>query len=141
MKGARAAQCGYTPTTDLYGNLEIRISFLGCWVNNTVSVTLWDLPYHCSPNTPVDFFFFLILQKDSQFGISVQIRVYSGMQSVAYIRDIKCSPDRSWDVREIICEENYMEVNLAFRVTNILWSMRNPEAVPTVKVRREWLKS
>ncbi|XP_040202760.1 uncharacterized protein LOC120933565 [Rana temporaria] len=85
MKGARAAQCGYTPTTDLYGNLEIRISFLGCWVNNT---------------------------KDSQFGISVQIRVYSGMQSVAYIRDIKCSPDRSWDVREIICEENYMEVSV-----------------------------
>lgn len=93
------------------------------------------------PTPPLTFFFFLILQKDSQFGISVQIRVYSGMQSVAYIRDIKCSPDRSWDVREIICEENYMEVNLAFRVTNILWSMRNPEAVPTVKVRREWLKS
>ncbi|XP_077326798.1 LOW QUALITY PROTEIN: uncharacterized protein LOC143961402 [Lithobates pipiens] len=85
MRGPRAAQCGYTLTTDLYGNLEIRISFLGCWVNNT---------------------------KDIQFDISVQIRVYRGMQSVAYIMDLTCSANRTWDVREIICEENYMEVSV-----------------------------
>lgn len=116
MKGLRAAQCGYTLTTDLFGNLEIRISFLGCWVTNT---------------------------KDAQFNISIQIRVYRGMQSVAYVRDITCIPDQPWDVREIICEENYMEVSVLRLAEDdrIKFQLAAPATTISQKYRVEFLKN
>ncbi|XP_072255432.1 uncharacterized protein [Pyxicephalus adspersus] len=82
----RAAQCGYTFTTDLRGNMETRISFLGCWVKNT---------------------------NDQRFDISLELKVNYRGQTSTYPVVMTCRPQQSWDVREIVCEENYMEVSVS----------------------------
>ncbi|XP_044132892.1 uncharacterized protein LOC122925601 [Bufo gargarizans] len=82
IHGNRAPQCGYTITKDVYGNMEVRISFLGCWVEN---------------------------KNDRQFDVKVQFRVN---QTKIYPVSMSCTPSQSWDVREIVCEENYMEVSV-----------------------------
>ncbi|CAN2390303.1 Zona pellucida-like domain [Pristimantis euphronides] len=85
MQNNRAAQCGYTTTKDVYGNVEIRISFLGCWVKNT---------------------------NDKQFDVKVQFRVNQDGLITVYPVSMSCTPVEPWDVREIVCEENYMEVSV-----------------------------
>ncbi|XP_066445644.1 uncharacterized protein, partial [Eleutherodactylus coqui] len=85
MQTNRAAQCGYTITEDVYGNVEIRISIFGCWVRNT---------------------------NDKQFDVKLQFRVNQDGLIIIYPVSMSCTPVEPWDVREIVCEENYMEVSV-----------------------------
>ncbi|KAM4678380.1 uncharacterized protein O3C94_010303 [Discoglossus pictus] len=86
IDNGRASQCGYALSQDLYGNVEIRISFLGCWVNNIA---------------------------DLQFKVMVQFQVSAnGGAPIPYPVLMACSLDNPWTLREIICEENYMEVSV-----------------------------
>ncbi|XP_053574291.1 uncharacterized protein LOC128663800 [Bombina bombina] len=81
-----SAQCGYTIGHDIYGNVEIRISFLGCWVNNVA---------------------------DQRFALMVTFQVGDPAgEIVSYPVSVACRLDNPWNLREIICEENYMEVSV-----------------------------
>ncbi|KAM8972616.1 uncharacterized protein RCH25_018364 [Pelodytes ibericus] len=80
-----SAQCGYTKTRDIYGNVEIRISFLACWITNV---------------------------NDLSFQSVVQFRVNQGTGGVGYMVSMSCQLLDPWNMREIICEENYMEVSV-----------------------------
>ncbi|XP_075200046.1 uncharacterized protein LOC142302820 [Anomaloglossus baeobatrachus] len=109
MQTNRATQCGYTITNDVYDNVEVRISFLGCWVKNI---------------------------NDQQFDTKVQFRVNQNGRFALYPVSMSCIPD-TWDIREIVCEENYMEVS----VTRII-----PPAIlkiitlsgPVVSISQRW---
>ncbi|XP_068130070.1 uncharacterized protein [Hyperolius riggenbachi] len=85
MTPPRAAQCGYTITNDVFGNIEVRISFLGCWVNNT---------------------------NDKRFDVYVQFRVLQDVGITLYPLKMACQPTDVWDDREMVCEENYIEVSV-----------------------------
>ncbi|KAF7235758.1 Zona pellucida sperm-binding protein 2, partial [Varanus komodoensis] len=88
-----AAQCGFTSGTDLYGNPEIRISFLACSVHNSF---------------------------DQDFSLQLQVEVTSPANVTdAYDVSMKCSLDAPWSPREIACEENYMEVSVKREVPGI----------------------
>ncbi|MEE6520757.1 hypothetical protein FKM82_018697 [Ascaphus truei] len=81
-----SSQCGYSINQDLYNNVEIRISFLGCWVHNVA---------------------------DQLFDIAVQFQVSSPNGApVLYPVSMSCRLDYPWSVREVICETNYMEVSV-----------------------------
>ncbi|XP_062993164.1 uncharacterized protein LOC134405840 [Elgaria multicarinata webbii] len=88
-----AAQCGFTSGADLYGNPEIRVSFLACSVRNLF---------------------------DQDFSLHLQVEVTSPANLTAtYDISMNCSLDASWSPREIVCEENYMEVSVRRAVPGI----------------------
>ncbi|XP_038656075.1 zona pellucida sperm-binding protein 2-like [Scyliorhinus canicula] len=103
-----ASQCGYTIAVD-HRNVEFRASVLSCYVHNL---------------------------NDEQFSITIQIKV-SGTDTGAstYIQMLSCmySP---WAVREIYCEENYMQVSVQRNIPTIEdyaqdaedWALVFPEA-------------
>ncbi|XP_075711651.1 uncharacterized protein LOC142748436 [Rhinoderma darwinii] len=93
MQTNRAAQCGYTITRDVYSNVEIRISFLGCWVKN---------------------------KNDNQFDVKLQFRVNQGGRIGLFPVSMSCTPSETWDVREIVCEENYMEVSVTRIIPTVI---------------------
>ncbi|CAH2272653.1 egg envelope glyco [Pelobates cultripes] len=93
-----SAQCGYTKSRDVYGNVEVRISFLGCWVNNL---------------------------NDNQFDTAVQFRARRSNGDITYLLSKSCQLLDPWNMREIICEENYMEVSV----------------IRIVPLDRNWLKT
>ncbi|XP_015683799.1 uncharacterized protein LOC107298956, partial [Protobothrops mucrosquamatus] len=81
-----ATQCGFTHGVDLYGNPEIRISFLACSVRNMF---------------------------DQDFSLRLQVEVTSlDNITAAYEVSMNCLLDAPWSPREIVCEENYMEVSV-----------------------------
>ncbi|NXG33724.1 ZP2 protein, partial [Dromaius novaehollandiae] len=82
-----ASRCGYVLTEDVWGNPVFRASVLGCHVAN---------------------------EADELFSLTVNIRVSSfpSMRAaVTYTYPMYCSYS-SWAPREIVCEENYMEVSV-----------------------------
>ncbi|XP_010218978.1 PREDICTED: zona pellucida sperm-binding protein 2-like [Tinamus guttatus] len=82
-----ASRCGYVLSEDVWGNPIFRASVLGCHVAN---------------------------EADELFSLTVNIRVSSfpSMRAaVTYIYPMYCSYS-SWAPREIVCEENYMEVSV-----------------------------
>ncbi|NXP53053.1 ZP2 protein, partial [Heliornis fulica] len=82
-----ASRCGYVLTEDVWGNPIFRASVLGCHVAN---------------------------EADELFSLTVNIKVssYSSMRAaVTYTYPMYCSYS-SWASREIVCEENYMEVSV-----------------------------
>nr|XP_033780942.1 uncharacterized protein LOC117350631 [Geotrypetes seraphini] len=88
-----ASQCGFTITQDVYGNTEIRVSFLGCSVDNMA---------------------------DRQFSVELQLQVTEGLgQILSYQLALTCNLDDPWNPREIICEENYVEVSVRRDVPGI----------------------
>ncbi|XP_060111578.1 uncharacterized protein LOC132583875 [Heteronotia binoei] len=88
-----ASQCGFTRTTDLYGNPEIRVSFLACSIKNLF---------------------------DQEFSLQLQVEVTSpGNLTVAYDVSMTCPLGAPWSPREIVCEENYMEVSVRRAVPGI----------------------
>ncbi|KAG8543744.1 hypothetical protein GDO81_023775 [Engystomops pustulosus] len=109
MFPSRAAQCGYTLTNDVYGNVEIRISFLGCWVKNT---------------------------NDNKFEVKFQFRLDRDGQISIYPLSMSCLTD-SWVVREMVCEENYMEVSVA-RTTSSTMPHILSTAEPVVGISQSW---
>ncbi|XP_069816811.1 uncharacterized protein [Dendropsophus ebraccatus] len=96
MVANRAAQCGYTVTKDVYGHVQVRISFLGCWVKN---------------------------KNDKRFDIEVQFRVNRGGQTSIYSVSKSCNSLDDWDVREIVCEENYMEVSVTRIIPTLMFKL------------------
>ncbi|KAG8124307.1 hypothetical protein E2320_019615 [Naja naja] len=103
MLGAR---CGYTLSKDVWGNPIFRASFLGCHVIN---------------------------EKDEKFSLTVNIKVssFEDLQAATvYQHPMHCSYV-SWAPREIVCEENYMEVSVKSDVPGISdaeWMSALPEA-------------
>ncbi|XP_053115342.1 uncharacterized protein LOC128329009 [Hemicordylus capensis] len=98
-----AAQCGFTSDTDLYGNPEIRVSFLACSVRNLF---------------------------DQDFSLQMQVLVTSPTNlTVAYDVSMSCSLDTPWSPREIVCEENYMEVSVRRAVPGIASEALNDDWV------------
>ncbi|KAM6450087.1 uncharacterized protein PHA67_017284 [Liasis olivaceus] len=88
-----AAQCGFTRGVDLYGNPEIRISFLACSIHNVL---------------------------DQDFSLQLQVEVTSlDNLTTAYEVSMNCPLDVPWSPREIVCEENYMEVSVRRAVPGI----------------------
>ncbi|NWH64310.1 ZP2 protein, partial [Geococcyx californianus] len=82
-----ASRCGYVLSEDVWGNPVFRASVLGCHVTN---------------------------EADELFSLTVNIKVssFSSMRAaVTYIYPMYCSYP-SWASREIVCEENYMEVSV-----------------------------
>lgn len=93
-----SSQCGYTKSHDVYGNVEVRISFLGCWVGNL---------------------------NDLKFSFAVQFKVSRRGGDVRYLVSEACSLRDPWNMREILCEENYMEVSV----------------IRIVPLDRQWMKT
>ncbi|NXK98808.1 ZP2 protein, partial [Formicarius rufipectus] len=82
-----ASRCGYVLSEDVWGNPVFRTSVLGCHVAN---------------------------EADELFSLTVNIKVSSfpSMRAaVTYTYPMYCSYP-SWASREIVCEENYMEVSV-----------------------------
>nr|XP_009682063.1 PREDICTED: uncharacterized protein LOC104149873 isoform X1 [Struthio camelus australis] len=82
-----ASRCGYVLSEDVWGNPVFRASVLGCHVAN---------------------------EADELFSLTVNIRVSSfpSMRAATtYTHPMHCSYS-SWAPREIVCEENYMEVSV-----------------------------
>ncbi|XP_073510901.1 uncharacterized protein [Phyllobates terribilis] len=109
MQTNRATQCGYTITKDVYDNVEVRISFLGCWVKNI---------------------------NDQQFTVTVQFRVTQSGRLGLYPVSMSCIPD-AWDVREIACEENYMEVSVTRIIPPAILKIINLSG-PVVSISQRW---
>ncbi|KAL7988075.1 hypothetical protein Chor_006994, partial [Crotalus horridus] len=106
MLGAR---CGYTLSKDVWGNPIFRASFLGCHVIN---------------------------EKDERFSLTVHVKVslFEDLRTATvYQHPMHCSYF-SWAPREILCEENYMEVSIKTDVPGISdpdtgeWMSALPEA-------------
>ncbi|NXY89559.1 ZP2 protein, partial [Alcedo cyanopectus] len=82
-----ASRCGYVLSEDVWGNPVFRASVLGCHVVN---------------------------EADELFSLTLNIKVspFSSMRAaVTYTYPMYCSYS-SWASREIVCEENYMEVSV-----------------------------
>ncbi|XP_009288977.1 PREDICTED: uncharacterized protein LOC103908341 [Aptenodytes forsteri] len=82
-----ASRCGYVLSEDVWGNPVFRASVLGCHVAN---------------------------EADELFSLTVNIKIssFSSMRAaVTYTYPMYCSYS-SWASREIVCEENYMEVSV-----------------------------
>ncbi|NXG50329.1 ZP2 protein, partial [Psilopogon haemacephalus] len=89
-----ASRCGYVLSEDIWGNPVFRASVLGCHVVN---------------------------EADELFSLTVNIKVssFSNMRAaVTYTYPMYCSYS-SWASREIVCEENYMEVSVKTDVPSV----------------------
>ncbi|XP_068017408.1 uncharacterized protein [Melanerpes formicivorus] len=89
-----ASRCGYVLSEDVWGNPVFRASVLGCHVVN---------------------------EADELFSLTVHIKVssFSNMRAaVTYTYPMYCSYS-SWASREIVCEENYMEVSVKTDVASV----------------------
>ncbi|XP_030043513.1 uncharacterized protein LOC115457940 [Microcaecilia unicolor] len=108
-----ASQCGFTVTKDVYGNTEIRVSFLGCSVD---------------------------IKDDQQFSIELQLQVTEGLgQILSYQLALSCPLDDPWNPREIICEENYVEVSVRRVVPGIANTPMNDDWLAAWPVARDAL--
>ncbi|XP_029893968.1 uncharacterized protein LOC115351421 isoform X3 [Aquila chrysaetos chrysaetos] len=103
-----ASRCGYVLSEDAWGNPVFRASALGCHVTN---------------------------EADELFSLTVNIKVssFSSMRAaVTYTYPMYCSYS-SWASREIVCEENYMEVSVKTNVPavsndyTVAWMSALPE--------------
>ncbi|KAF7239476.1 3-deoxy-manno-octulosonate cytidylyltransferase, partial [Varanus komodoensis] len=107
------ARCGYVVSKDVWGNTIFRASLLGCHVIN---------------------------EMDERFSLTVNIKVSSFEDMTAatsYQHRMRCSYF-PWAPREIVCEENYMEVSVKTDVPGISddepkeWMSALPEAQSVV---------
>ncbi|KAL7835220.1 hypothetical protein SRHO_G00294670 [Serrasalmus rhombeus] len=91
VDGQWAAECGYTLQRDSWGDLTLRASYLACTVDN---------------------------QGDSEFRLMLwfvnQGADGEGMSHHPLL--LSCSLPEPWRPREVVCENNYMEVSVEKRV-------------------------
>ncbi|XP_063043234.1 uncharacterized protein LOC134437667 isoform X2 [Engraulis encrasicolus] len=86
LSGRQAAECGYSILHDHHGNLVLRVSYLACYVDS---------------------------EADSEFRLQVWIVSRQPDGSVrAYPLHLHCRLPQPWSPRDILCEENYMEVSV-----------------------------
>ncbi|KAJ7996165.1 hypothetical protein DPEC_G00234230 [Dallia pectoralis] len=115
LLGQAAAECGYNMGLDSWGNLVVRVSYLACYVDN---------------------------ENDSVFRLLVWLvnRDLEGVET-SYPLQLTCPLHHPWKPREIICEENYMEVSAMKQVppanqTGLEWMPAPP--VSSDGGLREW---
>ncbi|MCI4377373.1 hypothetical protein PGIGA_G00202940 [Pangasianodon gigas] len=90
LSSQRAAECGYTVVLNHRGNLVFRASYLACYVEN---------------------------RGDTEFRVSVWfVNMQTDGSVNAYPFMLHCSLVGPWSLREIVCEENYMEVSIKWPV-------------------------
>ncbi|KAG8129756.1 hypothetical protein E2320_016416 [Naja naja] len=80
-------KCGYTIFQDAWGNIEFRVSLIGCYAQ---------------------------IVDDQQFTLTIQIQAatHPGMHNAVLLNvPVSCSYG-PWHPREIVCETNYMEVSV-----------------------------
>ncbi|XP_077062462.1 uncharacterized protein LOC143714895 isoform X1 [Siphateles boraxobius] len=86
VSGQWAAECGYTMTLDSWGDLVLRVSYLGCLVKN---------------------------QRETEFRLLVWfINQDSNGEEKSYPLQLTCPLEVPWGPRELVCEQNYMEVSV-----------------------------
>ncbi|XP_053156675.1 uncharacterized protein LOC128346920 isoform X2 [Hemicordylus capensis] len=89
-----ATQCGYTVVQDVWGNLELHVSLIGCYAQ---------------------------MVDDQHFTLTIQITAATNpaMRDAATFRvPVSCSYG-PWQPREVVCEANYMEVSVRRNVPPI----------------------
>ncbi|XP_055757053.1 uncharacterized protein LOC129835438 [Salvelinus fontinalis] len=103
LSGRKATECGYTMLLNHHGDLVFRASFLACHVNN---------------------------QGDSEFRLKVWLvtRQVNG-RDLGYPFLLHCSAQWPWGFRELVCEENYMEVSIKGPVPAALHSWQKKKEV------------
>ncbi|MGH0135415.1 UNVERIFIED_CONTAM: hypothetical protein FKN15_035523 [Acipenser sinensis] len=86
LDGRYAASCGFTSVFNIPGDLIFRASFLACHVLN---------------------------QKDTQFHLQfLFVNIDRFGRETSYPFSMTCNLGSDWKPREIVCEENYMEVSV-----------------------------
>ncbi|XP_035637239.1 uncharacterized protein LOC118390624 isoform X1 [Oncorhynchus keta] len=115
LSGQGAAECGYTMVLDSWGDLVLRASYLACHVHN---------------------------EKDTAFRMLVWFvnRDVDG-EDMSYPLQLTCPLHQPWNPREIVCEENYMEVSAIKQVPpanhkGLEWM--TPRPVWSEEGLREW---
>ncbi|XP_026110287.1 uncharacterized protein LOC113083374 isoform X1 [Carassius auratus] len=86
VSGQWAAECGYTMALDSWGDLLLRVSYLACLVEN---------------------------QMETKFQLLVWFRNQdSNGKEKSYPLLLTCPLQVPWSPRELVCEQNYMEVSV-----------------------------
>ncbi|KAL0993768.1 hypothetical protein UPYG_G00113710 [Umbra pygmaea] len=115
LSGQPAAECGYTVVLDSLGDLVLRASYLACHVEN---------------------------EKDTAFRLLVWlVNTDVDGEETTYPLQLSCPLRHPWKPREIVCEENYMEVSTMKQVpTNIQKGMDWTPTPPVLLEEglREW---
>ncbi|XP_058870560.1 uncharacterized protein LOC117970970 isoform X1 [Acipenser ruthenus] len=88
-----AASCGFTYSFNIQGDLIFRASFLACHVSS---------------------------KNDAEFGLRFRfVRIDQFGRETYYPFSMSCSTAQPWYPREIVCEENYMEISVRRNVPEI----------------------
>ncbi|XP_072502340.1 uncharacterized protein [Notamacropus eugenii] len=107
LEAELASRCGYVLSSDVWGNPVFRASLLSCHVMN------WG---------------------DEWFSLGVHIKVSRFSDPlVTYVHTMHCTYSL-WAPREILCEENYMEVSVKVDVPKV-----SEAKVPEQRISRQWM--
>ncbi|XP_035290132.1 uncharacterized protein LOC118236141 isoform X1 [Anguilla anguilla] len=86
LTSQQAAECGYSMVLDSQGDLVLRVSYLACYVD---------------------------LHKDMEFRLLVWfVNKNANDEETSYPLALTCPLQQHWSPREIVCEEDYMEVSV-----------------------------
>ncbi|KAJ8276108.1 hypothetical protein COCON_G00078600 [Conger conger] len=86
LSSQQAAECGYTMVLDSQGDLLLRVSYLACYVD---------------------------VNKDTEYQLLVWfVNKKANEKEASYPLALSCPLQQPWSMREIVCEENYMEVSV-----------------------------
>uniref|UniRef100_A0A8C1NEX9 ZP domain-containing protein n=1 Tax=Cyprinus carpio TaxID=7962 RepID=A0A8C1NEX9_CYPCA len=115
VSGQWAAECGYTMALDSWGDLLLRVSYLACLVEN---------------------------QRETEFQLLVWfINQDSNGKEKSYPLLLTCPLQVPWAPRELVCEQNYMEVEHKFcikckfpDINKVVWKHKSHDASPYPQV-------